>query len=201
MPYLGCVFTQTKTDEKGHPLRDHDSTTYVSTFGPIQEFGPLLRRETIRRGLGLARQVVLLLDGAAGLAKMGEDCFRTAIQIVDFYHALEHAGHVLEALLGSKEHPEYASRLSRWARRLLKDQRHRPDPENSPRCCWVRRLSLRRKIATNWKSRKTGCRSMASGIGYVAGSLNSHTTLRMPTKTKFMGHFSFALQNQFEQPA
>ena len=122
MAYLGCVFTQHKTDQEGHPVRDHDSTTYVSTFGPIEEFGPLLRQEAIRRGLALATQVVLLIDGAVGLASMGRSCFPTAIQIVDFYHALEHAGKVLVALLGSKDHPEYKRRLGRWARQLLKDQ-------------------------------------------------------------------------------
>ena len=52
---------------------------------------------------------------------MGRLCFPKAIQIVDFYHALEHAGKVLVALLGSKEHPEYKTRLGRWAKRLLKD--------------------------------------------------------------------------------
>ena len=107
MAYLGCVFTQTKTDEKGRPMRDHASTTYVSTFASIEEFGPMLRQEAIRRGLALAGQVVLLVDGAAGLANMGRLCFSNAIQIVDFYHALEHAGGVLVALLGNKEHPEY----------------------------------------------------------------------------------------------
>ena len=122
MANLGCVFTQHKRDEKGRPIRDHESTTYVSTFGPIEEFGPLLRQEAIRRGLCLALQVVLLIDGAAGLANMGRLCFPTAIQIVDFYHALEHAGKVLVALLGSKEHPDYKARLGRWARQLLKDQ-------------------------------------------------------------------------------
>ena len=122
MAYLGCVFTQHKRDEKGRPVRDHDSTTYVSTFAPIEEFGPLLRQEAIRRGLALAMQVVLLIDGAVGLAKMGLLCFSTAIQIVDFYHALEHAGKVLVALLGSKEHPDYKSRLGRWAKQLLKDK-------------------------------------------------------------------------------
>ena len=122
MAYLGCVFTQTKTDEKGRPMRDHASTTYVSTFASIEEFGPMLRQEAIRRGLALAGQVVLLVDGAAGLANMGRLCFSNAIQIVDFYHALEHAGGVLVALLGNKEHPEYKERLSRWARKLLKDE-------------------------------------------------------------------------------
>lgn len=122
LAYLGCVFTQHQRDEQGHPVRDHDSTTYVSTLGSIEEFGPLLRQEAIRRGLALAMQVVLLIDGANGLANMGRLCFPTAIQIVDFYHALEHAGKVLVALLGSKEHPDYKPRLRRWAKQLLKDQ-------------------------------------------------------------------------------
>jgi hypothetical protein len=122
MANLGCVFTQHKRDEKGHPVRDHDSTTYVSTLAPLDEFGPLLRQEAIRRGLAMAALVVLLIDGAAGLANMGRLCFPTAIQIVDFYHALVHAGQVLVALLGGKEHPDYKRRLGRWAKRLLNDQ-------------------------------------------------------------------------------
>jgi hypothetical protein len=121
-PYLGCTFTQHQTDEDGHPVRDYESTTYVSSFGSIEEFGPLLRQDAIRRGLALALQVVLLIDGAEGLAKMGRLCFPGAIQIVDFYHALEHAGQVLAALLGSKEHPDFKQRLGRWARRLLNDK-------------------------------------------------------------------------------
>ena len=96
-----------KSMTKGHPIRDPNSTTYVSTMGPIEEFGPLLRQEAIRRGLALAMFVVLLIDGAEGLANMGRLCFPTALQIVDFYHAMEHARKVLQALLGSKEHPDY----------------------------------------------------------------------------------------------
>jgi len=122
LAYLGCVFTQHKTDEQGHPVRDYESTTYVSSFGSIQEFGPSLRQDAIRRGLALALQVVLLIDGAEGLANMGRLCFPTATQIVDFYHAMEHAGKVLVALLGSKEHPDYQARLGRWAKRLLNDK-------------------------------------------------------------------------------
>jgi hypothetical protein len=121
-PYLGCTFTQHQTDEEGHPVRDYESTTYVSSFGSIEEFGPCLRHDAIRRGLALALQVVLLIDGAEGLASMGRLCFPGAIQIVDFYHALLHASQVLAALLGSKEHPDFKKRLGHWARRLLHDQ-------------------------------------------------------------------------------
>ena len=119
--YLGCVFTQHRVDEKGHPVRDWDSTTYVSSLDPIDQFGPMLRREALRRGLGTAGKVVLLIDGAEGLENMGKLCFSDAVQIVDFYHAMEHGGQVLQALLGGKEHAEYKPRLRRWAKRLLKN--------------------------------------------------------------------------------
>jgi hypothetical protein len=117
--YLGCVFTQHERDEKGRPIRDHDSTTYVSSMGPLEDFGPMLRHEAIRRNISQAGRVVLLIDGAIGLAKMGQVNFPDALQIVDFYHGAEHAGKVVSALLGSKEHPEYEPRRSRWVRRLL----------------------------------------------------------------------------------
>jgi hypothetical protein len=119
--YLGCVFTQHRTDEKGHPVRDYESTTYVSSLQSIADFGPMLRQEALRRGMGSAGQVVLLIDGAHGLENMGQDCFKDAVQIVDFYHAVEHVGHVLAALLG-KDHPDYKKRQGRWAKRLLKDK-------------------------------------------------------------------------------
>ena len=102
-------------------MRDHDSTTYVSGLQSIGEFGPRLRQEAIRRGLGSAGQVVLLIDGAAGLENMGKDCFKDSVQIVDYYHALEHAGKVLEAQWG-KNHPEHKARQHHWAKRLLKDK-------------------------------------------------------------------------------
>ena len=119
--YLGCVFTQHRVDEKGRPVRDYESTTYVSSIKSIEDFGPLLRQEAIRRGMASAGKVVLLIDGAKGLENMGKDCFKDSVQIVDFYHAVEHAGHVLTALIG-KDHPNYKARQRRWAKRLLKDK-------------------------------------------------------------------------------
>src|ERR1043166_3304787 len=119
--YLGCVFTQHRVDEQGRPVRDWDSTTYVSSFKSIDEFGPVLRRGGPPRGGGAAGKVVLLIDGATGLENMGKSCFKDAVQIVDFNHAMEHAGKVLGALIG-KEHPEYKKRLRRWAGDLLKDK-------------------------------------------------------------------------------
>lgn len=119
--YLGCVFTQHRVDEEGHPVRDWESTTYVSSFKSIDEFGPCLRQEAIRRGMGNVGKVVLIIDGASGLENMGNQCFKGCVQIVDFYHAVEHAGLVLAALIG-KNHPDYRTRQHRWAKRLLKNK-------------------------------------------------------------------------------
>jgi len=119
--YLGCVFTQHRTDEQGHPVRDWESTTYVSSFKSSDEFGPCLRQEAIRRGMADAGEVVVLIDGAKGLENLGKLNFKDCVQIVDFYHALEHAGDVLAALIG-KDHPDYKTRQHRWAKRLLKDK-------------------------------------------------------------------------------
>ena len=119
--YLGCVFTQHGRDEQGHPVRDYNSTSYVSHLGPIDEFAPLLRREALRRGMGNATHVVFLVDGAEGLECLGRDYFPGCTQIVDFYHAMEHASDVLVALLRSKDHPDFKTRLHRWAKTLLKN--------------------------------------------------------------------------------
>lgn len=119
--YLGCVFTQHEVDEQGRPVRDEESTTYLSSFKSIDHFGPVLRQEGLRRGMATAQKIVLLIDGANGLENMGKQNFKGCVQIVDFFHAMEHAALVLEALLG-KEHPDYKRRLRRWAKRLLKDK-------------------------------------------------------------------------------
>ena len=119
--YLGCVFTQHTCDQEGHPIRDHNSTSYISTFGSIEEFGLLLRKEARRRGSGTVGKIILLIDGALGLENHGQINFPGCQQIVDFYHAVEHLTALLEALFG-KEHPKVKPLLSRWRRWLLQDR-------------------------------------------------------------------------------
>ena len=63
---------------------------------------------------------MLLIDGAAGLENLGRINFPDALQIVDFYHALEHLKTLLEALW-SKDHPDIQKQRHRWAKLLLKD--------------------------------------------------------------------------------
>jgi len=119
MAMLGCVFTQHTEDEEGRPLRDYESTTYLSGFMSQSDFGIGLRREAIRRGLFSAKEIVFLVDGASGLEKLGLDYFPLAVQIVDFYHALEHLQTLIEILWGSKD-PAWIKRRRHYWKKLLR---------------------------------------------------------------------------------
>lgn len=121
MAALGCVFTQHHLDEKGRPQRDHLSTTYLSGFESPSDFGIGLRREALRRGMGGVPKVVLLVDGAPALEKMGKDYFAQAIQIVDAFHAMEHLETLIEALLTKSDTRRFARRRYHWRKLLLAD--------------------------------------------------------------------------------
>jgi hypothetical protein len=62
---LAVFFTQDELDEDGYPVRDRDSTSVITTFGPAAEFGKLVRAEGIRRGADHIRQLTVIGDGAA----------------------------------------------------------------------------------------------------------------------------------------
>jgi hypothetical protein len=111
---LGCVLTQSTSDENGLPLRDPDSTSYVGTFGGSTEVGVLLRQEALRRGLGHASQVVYIGDGAAWVWENARINFPGATEILDFYHAAEHAGELATVLFG----PDGARQQDIWIERM-----------------------------------------------------------------------------------
>lgn len=118
---LGCAFTQQSTDEEGRPLRDPDSTTYVSSFVQAKDFGPLIRAEALRRGMALATTVVLLGDGAAWIWELARTCFFFAVQIVDFFHACEHVTTLSDVLFG-KGTAQAKDFHDRWRAYLEVDQ-------------------------------------------------------------------------------
>ena len=117
---LGCVFTQTAVDPKGHPIRDPDSTTYLSSFLPMDEFGGMMRQEALRRGMASAPRMAVLSDGARCNWEVARVNFPSALQILDFYHGMEHVGSLVNTLEG-KDSPGAQKQLSRWKKRLLKD--------------------------------------------------------------------------------
>jgi hypothetical protein len=95
---LGCVFTQTVTDDQGHPMRNPGSTSYVGTYQGCREIGVLLHQEARRRGLDRAKQVIHLGDGAAWIWENCRLTFPGAVGILDFYHASEHVGQLATAI-------------------------------------------------------------------------------------------------------
>lgn len=97
---LGCVFTQTQLDQKGFPIRDEGSTTYVGAIETAEEFGKRIYAEAVRRGVTRAQKVILLGDGAVWIRGISEDHFPNAIQIVDLFHALEHLWNIGKLVYG-----------------------------------------------------------------------------------------------------
>ncbi len=87
---LGCVFTQTGVDDKGRPVRDEASTTYTGAIEASVEFGHRIHGEATRRGLGQARRVVAITDGAGYNKTIIAEHFPHATHIIDLYHAREH---------------------------------------------------------------------------------------------------------------
>jgi hypothetical protein len=87
---LAALFTQTRLDADGHPLRDPDSTSYLATLDPVDTFAELLEADARRRGAEHIRQLVILGDGARWIWNLANDRFPAATQIVDLFHAREH---------------------------------------------------------------------------------------------------------------
>jgi len=119
---VGTVFTHRKPQEpEQRPERDYGSTTYLAAIVSADDFGPLLRYEAIRRGMGSAQRVVFLGDGAVWVWKLARLNFPGAICILDYYHACEHLNLLSAALYG--EGTALAKRRYRlWKKWLLKDQ-------------------------------------------------------------------------------
>ena len=112
---LGCVFTQTGTDEKGRPMRDAASTSFVGAIEPAEAFGARLEAEALRRGLDQARKVVLLADGALWVWNIAELRFPQAIQIIDIYHAREHVSELCGMLFAGDAKQLQKYRLRWWS--------------------------------------------------------------------------------------
>ena len=106
---LGCVFTQTKPDAEGRPMRDPDSTTFVSAIETADEFGLRIYREALDRGWDRTEKKVVLGDGAVWIWNIAEQHFTGAIQIVDLFHACQHLWD-----LARKLHPNDEAKQKQW---------------------------------------------------------------------------------------
>ena len=107
------------------------------------DFGAAVQAEARRRGLGRARKVYVVIDGAVWLWHVAQDRFANAIHMLDFHHASEHLWAVAHTLHG-KESP--AARA--WVEPLLHKLRHGQEEEV------LQSLAALLKKKSRWK-RKT----------------------------------------------
>ena len=118
---LGSVFTSQGVDEDGHPIRDPGSTTYVASFEKAEAFGSMIRQEARLRGLGKAKRVAVLGDGAHWIWNLARINFPQAKQILDFYHASEHLSVLATALFPANE-DKVAKVVRKWVKCMENDK-------------------------------------------------------------------------------
>ena len=111
---LGAIFTQTKTDEKGRPVRDEGSTSYTGAIETAERFGYRIYTEARERGWDHAREKAVLADGAEWVWNIADRHFVGATQIVDIWHAREHIWEVAGKLFPSDD-----KQRKRWAKKLI----------------------------------------------------------------------------------
>jgi hypothetical protein len=83
------------------------------------ELGRRLHWEGLREGLGRARKLLYLGDGAEWVWNLKQDRWSSAIGLLDFYHGTEHLWNLGRALHGQQE-----PALSQWVRPLRHQLRH-----------------------------------------------------------------------------
>jgi len=94
-PKLGAVF-RAQRDEDGEPIRG--PTRYVAHLEEAEPFGERLWQLADSVGVEKAKTVIVLGDGAPWIWNLADFHFPQAVQIVDFYHALERLGEVARNL-------------------------------------------------------------------------------------------------------
>lgn len=100
---LGCVFTQTAVDEKGRPVRDEGSTSYVGAIETAEALGSRIYKEAKSRGLERAENVCVIGDGAPWIWNIADEQFYGATQIIDLCHAREHYWNVARAVFANDQ--------------------------------------------------------------------------------------------------
>jgi hypothetical protein len=83
------------------------------------ELGRRLNWEALREGLGRARQMLFLGDGAEWVWNLKQDRWNAAVELLDFYHSSQHLWDLGRALHGEKQ-----PALSQWVEPLRHQVRH-----------------------------------------------------------------------------
>lgn len=106
---LHCHASECKTavvyEAKAGPKGDEGVRwrAYAATFDGVDAFAPLVGTVAHRAGHHFAREVIFLADGQAYNWSLAARQFPTAIQIVDFQHAMAHLYAVAHAFFGAEK--------------------------------------------------------------------------------------------------
>jgi len=95
----------------GTLLSDYGRSS-IATMSRCEDFGDLLYLEALRRGAGKAGRIVFVADGAVWIWNMAAKHFPGAIEIVDWYHAVQHLWQVANSCYG-----ESAGKAKKWVKR------------------------------------------------------------------------------------
>ena len=77
-----------------------EETTYLATTQPAETFRKLLRGHAQERGIPWKSDLILLSDGAKGMAALPGRFFPNALHLLDFWHASEYLFQAAHALYG-----------------------------------------------------------------------------------------------------
>ena len=92
-------------------ISEHGRST-IATMEKSDKFGELVYLEALRRGLLRAGKLVFVADGAVWIWNMVGHHFPNAVEIVDWYHAVEHLWNVANACYGKG-----CKKAEKWVKR------------------------------------------------------------------------------------
>ena len=99
------------------------SKEYLASLSDAEGFGRELWQRASAWEVERARRVVVMGDGAPWIWNLAAEHFPGAVEIVDFYHAVEHLWTAAEAVWGDRERSEATRGWVRHYRRRLKEGR------------------------------------------------------------------------------
>ena len=92
-------------------IQAHD-IEYFADIAPAERFGSLLWATGVRRQANLARELIIIGDGAEWIWNLADEHFPDAVQILDWFHATEHLMPVAKEVFAAEDEQ------TRWTNRM-----------------------------------------------------------------------------------
>lgn len=92
-----------------------ENVSYYADICPANEFGSLFWATGVQRNANLARELVILGDGAEWIWNLVESNFPKAVQILDWFHACEYLTPVAKVVFRSQERQKaWVEQMKEW---------------------------------------------------------------------------------------